>query len=240
MGLTPGSAVCYNSFRLNIPSLFSVNISGSSPGSPSQKHGSSSSGMLPGVSLGLCTFPPRHFAPQLWRMSSHAVYTAVPLQPSHVHSSLGCWQQRQFDFHSGPTHALKGTLCHRAGQEDSRKLSHAGLLAAVNCSAYLRAYNQGTGFVVTVGADHRIIMELSAPVGGPVASLAHCSEAAGPSLFFILQKVKERYNGHLQLMIFIDCLALLMILSKWGQTDFLPDPGDVIHFDVIFPLIEKL
>ena len=40
-----------------------------------------------------------------------------------------------------------------------------------------------------------------------------------------------------QLMIFIDCLALLMILSKWGYSDFWPDssdPGDVVHFDVIF------
>ena len=41
-------------------------------------------------------------------------------------------------------------------------------------------------------------------------------------------------------MIFIDCLALLMILSKWGQSDFLPDPGDVVHLGVIFPLIKCL
>ena len=51
---------------------------------------------------------------------------------------------------------------------------------------------------------------------------------------------RKHYNGHVQLMIFIDCLALLMILSKWGQSDFWPDPGDVVHFDVIFPLIKKL
>ena len=31
---------------------------------------------------------------------------------------------------------------------------------------------------------------------------------------------------------FTDCLVLLSI-SK-----FLPDPGDVVHFDVIFPLIK--
>ena len=35
-------------------------------------------------------------------------------------------------------------------------------------------------------------------------------------------------------------MALLMILSKWGQSDFWHDPGDVVHFDVIFPLIKKL
>ena len=45
---------------------------------------------------------------------------------------------------------------------------------------------------------------------GPLASLR--SEAAG--LFSILQK-EERYNGHVQLMSFPDCLVLLIILSKW-------------------------
>ena len=68
-----------------------------------------------------------------------------------------------------------------------------------------------------------------------MASLS--SEATG--LLSVLQKVEGRYNGYVQLMIFIDCLALLMILSKWGQSDFWPDPGDV-HFDVIFPLIKKI
>ena len=45
--------------------------------------------------------------------------------------------------------------------------------------------------------------------GGPLASLR--SEAAG--LLSILQK-EERYNGHVQLMSFPDCLVLLIILSK--------------------------
>ena len=50
-------------------------------------------------------------------------------------------------------------------------------------------------------------------MGSPVASLR--SEAVG--LLSILQKVEESYYGHVQLMIFIDCLAVLMILSKCGQ-----------------------
>ena len=56
--------------------------------------------------------------------------------------------------------------------------------------------------------------------GGPVASLR--SETAG--LLSILQK-EERYNGHVQLMSFPDCLVLLIILSKWVQSIFLPVPG---------------
>ena len=108
---------------------------------------------------------PARFASQLWRMSSRTVNHAVPLQPRDVHSSLGCWQRQRVDFHSLPASAPKGLLCYRAGQEDSRQWAHAGLLAAADGSADLRANHQGTGFVVTVGADYRIIMELSAPAG---------------------------------------------------------------------------
>ena len=48
------------------------------------------------------------------------------------------------------------------------------------------------------------------------------SKTAG--LLSILQK-EELYNGHVQLMSFPDCLVLLIILSKWGQSNFLPVPG---------------
>ena len=169
--------------------------------------------------------------PTIWRMSSRAVN---PADPSDVHSSLS-WQRRRFDFNSLSANAPKGLSCCRAGQEDSRQMTHVGVLAVANGSADLRANSQGTGFVVTVGSDHRIIVELSAPVEGPMALLR--SEAAG--LLSILQQVEERYNGHVQLMIFIECLALLMLLCKWGQSDFWPDPGDMVHFDVLFRLITK-
>ena len=72
-------------------------------------------------------------------------------------------------------------------------------------------------------------MDLSAPVGGPVASLR--SEAAG--LSSILQTVEERYNEYVQLMIFTDCLASLPILSKWRQSDIWPDPGDMVYLTYV-------
>ena len=102
-------------------------------------------------------------------------------------------------------------------------------------SADLKANRQGTGFVVTDEGGHTILLDFSAPVGGPVASLR---EAAG--IFFILQKVEACYNGHVQLMIFTDCMVLLLILSNWGHSEFWPDPGDMVHFDVIFLLIQKI
>ena len=49
-------------------------------------------------------------------------------------------------------------------------------------SADLRANHQGTGLVVTDEGGHTILIDFSAPVGGPVASLR--SEAAGISLSY--------------------------------------------------------
>ena len=160
MGLAPGSAVCDTA----APDLISLRC-----------FQSRLVAFLPAKSMVLhsvacwqgsrCDSAPARFSSQLWRMSSPAVNAAVPLQSPDVHSSLGCWQRRRFDFHSLPANAPKGLLCCRDGQDDSRQLAHAGLLAAADGSADLRANHQGTGFVVTVGADYRIIMELSAPAG---------------------------------------------------------------------------
>ena len=52
--------------------------------------------------------------------------------------------------------------------------------------------------------DGHTILEFSAPVGSPVASLRR--EAAG--IFSILQKVEAHYNGHVQLMIVLTARGL--------------------------------
>ena len=164
---------------------------------------------------------PARFCSQLWQMRAFAIGPAAPLQHSDVQSSQGCWQQRRYDFHLVPTCTTRSLLYYRAGQQDARQLKHVGLVAAANGSADLRAYRQGTGFVVTDEGGHTTLIDFFAPVGGPLASLR--SEAAG--IFSILQKVEARYNGNVQLMIFTDCLVLLLISSNWGHCDFWPDPG---------------
>jgi hypothetical protein len=35
-------------------------------------------------------------------------------------------------------------------------------------------------------------------------------------------------------------LVLLDILNKWGRQDFHPNPKDVVHFDIITPLLTEL
>ena len=43
-----------------------------------------------------------------------------------------------------------------------------------------------------------------------------------------------------RLTVFIDCLGLLQLLSRWGRADFWPGPQDIIHFDVLLPLLRLL
>ena len=78
---------------------------------------------------------------------------------------------------------------------------------------------------------HSLCIEVLAVSPGPL-----CSEVVG--LLSILQKVEECYNGHVQLMIFTDCDCLVLILSEWGHSNFQPNPGDMVHLDVVFPLIQ--
>ena len=94
----------------------------------------------------------------------------------------------------------------------------------------------GASFVMVEKPGSDVLFDFSAPVGGPLASLR--AEAVG--LLYLLRKAKIHFKKAIPLLIFIDCLALLMILKKWGRSDFWPDPREVVHFDVILPLLLEL
>ena len=73
-------------------------------------------------------------------------------------------------------------------------------------------------------------------MGGPLASVR--AEAA--SLLQLLRDVSIKYGRSLRLLVFIDCQVLLDILHKWGTHNFHPRPKEVVHFDVIYPLLLEL
>ena len=94
----------------------------------------------------------------------------------------------------------------------------------------------GTGFVVTQGMDLAPIHRFLAPVGVPLASTR--AEAVG--LLCLLKCLRDHHLGSVRVTVFIDCLGLLQILSNWGRVDFWPGPKDIIHFDVLLPLLQVL
>ena len=75
-------------------------------------------------------------------------------------------------------------------------------------------------------------IDLSFPVGGPLSSLR-------PEAAAVHELVSTVPDGS-PLLIFIDCLVLLVVLSRWGQENFWPEPEDIKHFDIIEVCIQLL
>ena len=107
MGFASGSKLRHCCFRLRISSPLSVSAGG------------------PPKSLVLHPMScwqdsrwdskPARFSSQLWQMRAVATGPAAPLQHSDVQSSVGCWQQRRYDFHLIPTCTTRSLLLSAAG-----------------------------------------------------------------------------------------------------------------------------
>ena len=55
-----------------------------------------------------------------------------------------------------------------------------------------------------------------------------------------LDGLLDRVEPDRPLLVFTDCLVLLMLLLRWSTVDFWPDPEDVKYFDVIGSCLHKL
>ena len=188
---------------------------------------------------------PSEHAAQIWRLlpqnsqstANFARTGAVGYaNPPLLQHQLGDWLIRRYDFYSCVGNPTRSLQCYRTRQQDACQYSHSGLLAATDGSVNLKEDRMGASFVVVEAQKSVALLTLSAPVGGPLATLR--AEAVG--LLYLLRRVKEYFKHAVQMLIFVDCLALLLVLQKWGRSDFWPGPREVLHFDVIFPLIQEL
>ena len=87
----------------------------------------------------------------------------------------------------------------------------------------MKKERMGTAFVI--GMDSIPFLELAAQVGRPRAALR--AESVG--LLYLLLRVRDLFGNTepIRLLVFIDCLVLLCILLKWGDSEFYPDPRDI-------------
>lgn len=154
------------------------------------------------------------------------VSTAPPLI---IPPLLGDWETRRYDFHWHDGQLPEPLRLHREHQQDALRHSWTGLVAGTDGGVRWRDERMSAGYVV--GADPVPEKELAVRVGGPLSTLR--AEAAG--LLQLLTQLNE--NQQAPLLVFMDSLVLLDILQKWGQANFNPLPSDIIHFDVIFPLL---
>ena len=128
----------------------------------------------------------------------------------------------------------KGLRLYREHQQDARQCTFQGLVGGTDGSANIRSDRMGAGFAL--GRQKEPLMTYYASVGRPLAPLR--AEAA--SLFKLLSRAREQFPGCADLLVFIDCLVLLDILLKWGRSDFQPQPREIVHFDVLVPLLAEL
>ena len=178
---------------------------------------------------------PSKYASQLWHLQSTTGLNGLSPSPYTVQHLLGCWKSRRYDFYHCVDPVSQQLLHYRAGQQDAILYTGQGLFAGSDGSVNYKQEHMGTGYAVTSGLDLTPIQRFSAPVGGPLAS----SRAEAVGLLYFLHWLLD-HPGSARVTVFIDSLGLLQILSQWGRADFWPGPKDIIHFDVLLPLLQTL
>ena len=182
---------------------------------------------------------PSRYSTQLWLLCPSSVQAGTRHAPGQVQASLGNWDVRRYDFHHSDAPSTSWLLSHRKHQQDALRFSASSqsvYFAGTDGSCQRQSERQGAGLVVTQGACLDPILQFAAPVGGPIASL----RAEAVALVCLLEQIRNMLSDIVRLIVFTDSLGLLNILSRWGRSDFWPGPKDVVHFDVIFPLLHKL
>ena len=173
---------------------------------------------------------PARYGAQVWLLGSPSTVSGELLRPSALQQALGDWKTPRYDFHWRQGPLPRALQLYRSHQQDAVQYTWLGWVAGTDGSVDYRQERMGAGFAV--GLEPALLLELSAPVGGPLSTLR--SEAA--SFHALLLKSPPTVN----LLVFIDSLTLLLILKRWGCSDFWPDPGDLVHFDVIMPILVLL
>ena len=173
---------------------------------------------------------------QLWRLDTdpNPLHFGPVPSPATVQHHLGGGGHHRYAFHWSVDPVPPRLLLHRQNQQDALRHNWDGLVAGTDGSVDERAERMGAGYVLGDGPDPIAIY--FARVGGPLAS----ARAEAASLLQLLRDVGGRCGRHVHLLIFVDCLVILDILRKWGRSEFHPDPKEIIHFTVIYPLIEEL
>ncbi len=150
---------------------------------------------------------------------------------------LACEGSHRYAFHWSEDSIPVRLLTHRQHQQGSLRHSWEGLVAGTDGSVDERAEVMGACYVLE--ADPLPVISFFARVGGPLAS----ARAEAASLLQLLRDVQQRYScysNRVHLLVFVVCLVVLDIIRKWGSNNFHPTPKEVVHFAVIYPLLQEL
>jgi ribonuclease HI len=185
---------------------------------------------------------PAGYETQLWRVgpckpcSGLRLGTSPEAVPIPVQQLLGDWESCCYDFHwyDGPHARL--LQWYQENQQDALRLTWMGIIAGTDGGVDWKNERMGAGYVT--GTARETVTSFSTSVGRPLSTL----RAEGASLLQLLPDLSDGSStpAVTPLLVFVDCLVLLDILQLWGQVSFRQHPADVVHFDVIFPLLDEL
>ena len=142
------------------------------------------------------------------------------LLPATVQQLLNCNRNQRYAFHWYAVEITQNLLLYRHHHQDTMLHCWDGLVAGTDGSVDERSELMGAGYAVGDDPVPISTVTFSARVGGPLAT----TRAEAASLLQLLLDVRVRDGHQVNLLIFVDCLVLLDILSKWGRSDFYPDP----------------
>ena len=120
--------------------------------------------------------------------------------------------------------------------KDAVRFTGHWLFGGCDCSVDRKPGRMAAGCVFTEGSTLVPTLQMSIPVGGPLASV----RPKAVELLCLLQRLRESMDAPERLTVFIECLCLLQFLSNWGRANFWPGPKEIIHFDVLLPLLKLL
>ena len=162
----------------------------------------------------------------------------MPIPVQSLLGLLGDWEGHRCDFYwyDGP-HARLLQL-YQEHQQDALRLTWTGIIAGTGIitgtDGGVDWKNERMGEGYATGTALETETSFSASVGGPLSTL----RAEEASLLQLLLDLSNDLST--PLLVFVDCLVLLDILQRWGHVSVHLQPADVVHFDVIFPLLNEL
>jgi ribonuclease HI len=179
--------------------------------------------------------PSRHVT-QLWHLSKPAESDWRPdvPRPETVRHRMEGRGHYRFSFHWCEDAVPARLQYYRQHQQDALRYSWDGVIAGTDGSVDERTESMGAGYVV--GVDPTPDMTLSIRVGGPLST----TRAEAASLLRLVRDVGSTSTCRICLLVFVDCMVVLEILSKWGRWDYHPRPKEIVHFDVISQLLVEL
>ena len=111
------------------------------------------------------------YVSQLWLLRPPLGSGITYTYQGTVRERLGSWDNWRYDFHDNQGCPSRSLNSYRACQQDAVRLTGGGLFGGYDGSVDRNRELMGAGGVLTAGNTLALVLQISIPVGGPLASV---------------------------------------------------------------------